>query len=154
VSSIINQSKWIVTVKRRPDLARAFPHYKEAEAKAYKEKLCQRVHSYEEAEALETTTRADELRGVAVNTTAARRTTTAQFIERYILEECVDHKGEVVEVYILKGMLEDSRGELIRARQAFKDATDRGEKPKPVKARRQARDECRSIGRARQPDGR
>jgi hypothetical protein len=183
VSSIINQSKWIVTVNRRPDLARAFPHYKEVEAKAYKEKLlkehgvvadiargplkllvrirtpgrppqCQRVHSYEEAEALETTTRADELRGVAVNTTAARRTTTAQFIERYILEECVDHKGEVVEVYILKGMLEDSRGELIRARQAFKDATDRGEKPKPVKARRQARDECRSIGRARQPDGR
>jgi hypothetical protein len=39
MSSIINQSKWIVTVKRRPDLARAFPHYKEAEAKDHKEKL-------------------------------------------------------------------------------------------------------------------
>jgi integrase len=168
VSSIINKSKWIVTVKRRPDLTRAFPHYKGAEASTYKQKLLSedklvaeiargplklfvrirtrgrpsqylRVHSYEEAEALDTTTRADQLRGVAVNTTAARRTTTAQLIERYILEECVDHKGEDVEVWGLKGMLEDSRGELIRARQAFKDATDRGENPKPVKARRQAR---------------
>jgi hypothetical protein len=129
VSSIINKSKFIVTVKRRPDLTRAFPHYKGTGAKAYKQQLLSedkklvadiargplklfvrirtrgrppqylRVHSYEEAEALDTTTRADELRGVAVNTTAARRTTTAQFIERYILEECVDHKGEDVEVY-------------------------------------------------------
>jgi hypothetical protein len=142
VSSIVNKSKWIVTVKRHPDLARSFPHYKEAEASAYKEKLLKedklvaeiargplklfvrirtrgrppqylRVHSWEEADALDTTTRADELRGVAVNTTAARRTTTAQLIERYILEECVDHKGEDVEVCSLKGMLEDSRGELI-----------------------------------------
>jgi integrase len=168
VSSIINKSKWIVTVKRRPDLTCAFPHYKGTEAKAYKEKLLSedklvaeivrgplklfvrirtrgrppqylRVQSYEEAEALDTTTRADELRGVPVNTTAARRTTTAQLIERYIREECVDHKGEDVEVCSLKGMLEDSRGDLIRARQAFKEAKDRGENPKPVKARRQAR---------------
>jgi integrase len=168
VSSIVNKSKWIVTVKRRPDLTRAFPHYKGAEAKAYKQQLLSedklvaeiargplklfvrirtrgrpsqylRVHSYEEAEALDTTTRADELRGVPVNTTAARRTTTAQLIERYIREECVDHKGEDVEVCSLKGMLEDSRGELIRARQAFQEAKDRGENPKPVKARRQAR---------------
>lgn len=168
MSSIINKSKWIVTVKRRPDLTRAFPHYKGAEASTYKQKLLSedklvaeiargplklfvrirsrgrppqylRVHSYEEAEALDTTTRADQLRGVAVNTTAARRTTTAQLIEKYIKEECVGHKGEDVEVCSLKGMLEDSRGELIRARQAFKDATDRGENPKPVKARRQAR---------------
>jgi hypothetical protein len=155
VSSIVNKSKWIVTVKRRPDLNRAFP-YKGDEASTYKQKLLSedklvaeiargrpsqylRVHSYEEAEALDTTTRADQLRGVAVNTTAARRTTTAQLIEKYIKEECVDHKGEDVEVWGLKGMLEDSRGELIRARQAFKDATDRGENPKPVKARRQAR---------------
>jgi integrase len=168
VSSIINKSKWIVTVKRRPDLNRAFPHYKGAEASTYKQQLLSedklvaeiargplklfvrirtrgrpsqylRVHSYEEAEALDTTTRADQLRGVAVNSTAARRTTTAQLIEKYINEECVDHKGEDVEVWGLKGMLEDSRGELIRARQAFKDATDRGENPRPVKARRQAR---------------
>jgi integrase len=168
VSSIINKSKWIVTVKRRQDLTRAFPHDKGNEAKAYKEKLLSadklvaqivrgplklfvrirtrgrpsqylRVQSYEEAEALDATTRADELRGVPVNTTAARRTTTAQLIERYIREECVDHKGEEVEVCSLKGMLEDSRGELIRARQAFKEAQNRGENPKPVKARRQAR---------------
>jgi len=31
------------------------------------------------------------------------------------------------------------RGEPIRARQAFKEAKDRGENPKPVRARRQAR---------------
>jgi integrase len=36
-------------------------------------------------------------------------------------------------------MLEDSRGGLIRARQAFQEAKARGENPKPVKARRQAR---------------
>ena len=39
MSSIINTSKWIVKVKRRPDLNRAFPDYKGTEAKAYKEKL-------------------------------------------------------------------------------------------------------------------
>ena len=39
MSSIINKSKWIVTVKRRPDLTRAFPHYKGTEAKAYKQQL-------------------------------------------------------------------------------------------------------------------
>jgi hypothetical protein len=39
VSSIINKSKWIVTVKRHPGLARSFSHYKAAEARAYKEKL-------------------------------------------------------------------------------------------------------------------
>ncbi len=99
MSSIINKSKFIVTVKRRPDLTHAFPHYKGTEAQAYKQKLLSedkklvadiargplklfvrirtrgrppqylRVHSYEEAEALDTTTRADELRGVPVNTT-------------------------------------------------------------------------------------
>ena len=40
MSSIINKSKWIVTVKRRPDLTRAFPHYKGVgEAQAYKQQL-------------------------------------------------------------------------------------------------------------------
>jgi hypothetical protein len=36
VSSIINKSKFIVTVNHRPDLTRAFPHYKGTEAQAYK----------------------------------------------------------------------------------------------------------------------
>ncbi len=39
MSSIINKSKFIVTVKRRPDLNRAFPHHKGTEAKAYKQQL-------------------------------------------------------------------------------------------------------------------
>lgn len=46
--SVINKSKFIVTVKRRPDLIRAFPHDKGAQAKAYKDKLLNEGHLVED----------------------------------------------------------------------------------------------------------
>jgi integrase len=169
MSSISNKSKYIVRVKGHPDLKKTFPHNKAAEAEAYRDQLVKErpelkaeteiergplkllvrirtkgrpiryktVHSYDEAEAFEITTRADEIRGLASN--PSRRTTLAQFIVSYIAEVCVKHKGREIEVCTLQGLLADSRGELIRARQAFKDAKERGENPKPVKARRHAR---------------
>jgi hypothetical protein len=39
VSSIINQSRYIVIVPRKPEFAGEFPHTKAAEAEAYKAQL-------------------------------------------------------------------------------------------------------------------
>jgi hypothetical protein len=39
VSSIINQSRYIVKIARRPDFTREFPHAKSTEAEAYKATL-------------------------------------------------------------------------------------------------------------------
>jgi hypothetical protein len=39
MSNIVNKSKYIVRVKRRPELTREFPPYKAAEAKAYRDEL-------------------------------------------------------------------------------------------------------------------
>jgi integrase len=168
VSSIINQSRYIVTVKHHPNLAREFPHAKGAEAETYKAKLLaekqlvaeiergplqllvrirtpgcppesKRVHSYTEAEEYEAQVRADQIRGVPVNHKAARKTLTADLIQRYIDEECVSHKGKDIEIGTLKGMLEDSLGLLARKIKEFEAAKKRGEDPKLIKARRKPR---------------
>ena len=168
MATIVNQSRYLVTVKRRPDLAREFPHSKAAAATAYKDqvlrdhglkaeiergplqllvrlraqgqpKQSKRVKSYEEAEAFELGAQVDQHRGLALDYNRSHRVTMAALMERYITEVCVEHKGEDIEVGTLKGMLADSRGELTAAREAFKQAQARGEKPKPVRARRQAR---------------
>jgi F0F1-type ATP synthase gamma subunit len=39
MASVINQSRYVVRVKRRPDLYREFPHTKKSKAEAYKLKL-------------------------------------------------------------------------------------------------------------------
>jgi integrase len=168
VSNIINQSRYIVKVARKPELTCEFPHTKAAEAEAYKAKLLaekglkaeiergplkllvrirtpgwpeasQRVHSYDEATDYETQILADQIRGVRVDPRTARKTSTAELIQRYIDEECTDHKGKDVEIGTLKGMLEDSLGILARDIEQFNAAKKRGEDPKPIKARRQPR---------------
>jgi len=168
VSSIINQSRYIVKVARQPDLTCEFPHTKAAEAEAYKATLLaekglkaeiergplkllvrirtpgwppesQCVHSYEEVESYEAQVRADQIRGVRVDTKAARKTLTADLIRRYIDEECIHHKGKAIEIATLEGMLEDSLGILARQIKEFEAAKKRGEDPKPIKARRQPR---------------
>src|SRR5208282_2252619 len=85
----------------------------------------------EAAEDYITTTNADLIRGVAVDTRRARRTTWAELIQRYIDTECTTHKGEDVETTTLKGMLADSEHRLAQEIKEFKAAKDRGENPKP-----------------------
>ncbi len=79
------------------------------------------VNSYEEAEEFELLTGADRLRGVET-VSPASQITFAQLVQRFIKEECVEHKGEDIEVGTLEGMLADSRGDLTRARRAFEEA--------------------------------
>ena len=94
-----------------------------------------------QAEALDTTTRADELRGVPVNTPAARRTTTAQLIERCdIREECADQqRGRSSRSTASRECSRTAGANSSGPVRPSKEAQDRGENPKPVKARRQAR---------------
>jgi hypothetical protein len=54
------------------------------------------VHSYEEVETYEAQVRAEQIRGVQVNYKAARKTLTAELIQRYIDEECIDHKARTL----------------------------------------------------------
>jgi integrase len=168
VSNIINQSRYIVIVPRKPEFTGEFPHTKAAEAEAYKAQLLaekglkaeiergplkllvrirtpgwpeesQRVHSYDEARQYETQVLADQIRCVRVDPKAARKTLTATLIQRYIDEECVNHKGKDIEIPTLEGMLEDSLGILARQIKEFEAAKKRGENPKPLKSRRQPR---------------
>jgi integrase len=176
VSNIINQSRYIVIVPRKPEFTGEFPHTKAAEAEAYKAKLLaekglkaeiergplkllvrirtpgwpeesQRVHSYDEAREYETQILADQIRCVRVDPKAARKTLTATLIQRYIDEECVNHKGKDIEIATLTGMLEDSRGILARQIEEFKAAKKRGENPKPLKSRRKPRTNLKWLQR-------
>jgi integrase len=172
VATIVNQSRFIVSVKRRPDLDREFPHARAAEAKAYRDhvirenpplkagsvsiergptKLLVRIRrrglpaqsevfdSEEAAENYITTMSADLLRGLAVDTRLARRTTLAERMQLYIDSVCPTHKGEDVEVTTLTGMLADSRNLLANEIKEFDAAKKRGENPKPIRSRRQPR---------------
>jgi hypothetical protein len=115
VSSITNQSRYIVRIRRCPEHTREFPHIKAAEAKAYRDQLLRDhnlvaeivrgplrlllrirergvnvsevVDSYAAADELEINTLADQIRGVGADT-AVREPTMAALIERYIKDEC------------------------------------------------------------------
>jgi integrase len=118
MASIINQSRYVVRVKRRPDLKREFPHTKKAEALAYQGRLinldnlpatieqlsnqllvrirrlgypeqCIKAASFEEAEKIELNLAAQQSCSLFIDYSRARSVTLAELITRYINEECL-----------------------------------------------------------------
>jgi hypothetical protein len=117
MASIINQSRYVVRVRRRADLKREFPHTKKAEALAYQSRLInldelpaeieqlsnqllvrrprRRGHpeqtikaaSFKEAEKIELNLAAQQSCRLFIDYTRARPVTTADLITRYINEE-------------------------------------------------------------------
>jgi integrase len=169
VATIVNQSRFIVRVKRHPGLSREFPHTKASEAEAYKQqvirenpkldpdliviergvpRLLVRIRrrglpeqsecfdSEDAAEEYITTMGADLIRGTALDSRLARRTTLAARMQLYIDSVCPTHKGEDVEVTTLTGMLVDSRNLLANEIKEFKAAKKRGENPERIRTRR------------------
>jgi hypothetical protein len=170
VATIVNQSRFIVRVKRRPELTLEFPHTKVHEAEAYRKQLIGKGHpeasvviergatrllvrvrrrglpeqsecfdSEDAAEEYITTMSADLIRGNALDSRLARRTTLATRMQLYIDSVCPTHKGEDVEVTTLTGMLADSRNLLANEIKEFEAAKKRGENPKHIRTRRQPR---------------
>jgi integrase len=118
MASIINQSRYVVKVAKRPDLNRQFRHTKKAEALDYQNslktltrfpatieqlsnqlfvrirrrgrpELTIRATSFEEAEKIELNIAAEQSRGLFIDYSRARAVTGADLIVRYINEECL-----------------------------------------------------------------
>jgi hypothetical protein len=114
--SIVNQSRYLVTVKGRPDLTREFVHAKAAQAQAYKDQVLtehgltaqiergplqllvrlrvrgqptqsKRVTSYEAAEEFELAAQVDQNRGLAIDYNRSHRVTLRALMTRYMREE-------------------------------------------------------------------
>ena len=118
MASIINQSRYVVRVKRRPDLKREFPHTKKNEALDYHSRLINldnlpaeieqlanqllvrvrrrghpeqtiRATSFVEAEKIELNLAAQQSCSLFIDYARARAVTGADLITRYIKEECL-----------------------------------------------------------------
>jgi integrase len=168
MATIINQSRYVVTAKRRPDLRRDFPHTKKSKALAYQaevaakyrvtaeieqlsNKLFVRIRrrgrpeqtlpasSFEDAEKIELNIAAQQSCGLFMDYTGARSVTVADLIKRYLKEECPKHKSGAVEVRTLESFLEDSLHELAKAIKERDLARDRGEEVVVITARREPR---------------
>lgn len=99
MATIVNQSRFIVRVKRRPGLDREFPYTRAAAAKIYRNQVLRENPNLKaEADVIERG-RTHFLvrilrRGLAVDTRLARRTTLAERMQVYIHTVCPTHKGE------------------------------------------------------------
>ncbi|MDX6462124.1 MAG: hypothetical protein QOE55_5821 [Acidobacteriaceae bacterium] len=118
MASVINQSRYVVSVARHPSKRREFPHTKKAEAEAYQLKLISeekldakieqlsnqllvrvrrkgypeqtlRAASFTEAEKIELNLAAQQSCGLFIDYTRARSVTPAELIIKYINEECL-----------------------------------------------------------------
>lgn len=142
MADITNRSPFLVTVERRPELARQFSfstrgqsrlreYVEDLRRRGFKPKVTQgdtkwqlRVRhigrpqqietfgSLAEAEARLAQIEADAARGLFRDYARASTVTVAQLIERYIREECPRMKGGDNYATMLRAMLEDSRHEL------------------------------------------
>lgn len=168
MASITNRSKFFVTVTKRNDLYREFPHSALAKANAYLVSLREQgyrsarlgqhdnriqvrirhkgypdqiltVPSAEAAEQLLLRVQAERASGLVIDYSSARRVTMAQLVERYLEEECPKHKGAAIEGYTLRGMLADSRGEREKARNGRGSAISNGQEPSKNHARGEPR---------------
>lgn len=142
MADITNRSPFIVTVERRPELARRFPfsprgqsrlreYVEDLRRRGFKPKVAQGTDRWQlrvrhvgrpqqietfgslaDAEARLAQIEADAARGLMRDYARASTVTVAQLIERYIREECPRMKGGDTYTTILRAMLEDSRHEL------------------------------------------
>ncbi len=124
MASITNRSRYTVSVTRRSELTRSFPHTAKARATEYsatlraqglKPKIRQgtdawfvrigagrhrasfSARSLDEAQHTANEIEAQRARGLMINYTAARQITCAELVQRYIDAECARHKGCDVE---------------------------------------------------------
>jgi integrase len=143
MASFSNRSRYTVSVTRRPDLARTFPHTALGRATEYRDSLRRQghnaklrqgddtwlvrigsgknrmvftTHSRAEAECTAQEIAGQRARGLMIDYTAARKITFAQLVQRYIDEECPRHKGCEVERYTLNSLLDDAYNEAGRRR--------------------------------------
>ena len=142
MASITNRSRYTVTVTRRPDLTKSFPHTAKARANEYCESLRRQgltprlsqghdawlvrmgsgrqrrsflARSFDEAQHTVNEIEAQRARGLMIDYTVARKITFAELVQRYIDEACPRHKGCAVERYTLNSFLDDAY-ETARAR--------------------------------------
>ena len=135
MASITNHSRYTVTVTRRPDLTKSFPHTAKGRANEYCESLRRQglkarlsqgndawlvrmgsgrqrrsflARSLDEAQHTVNEIEAQRARGLMIDYTAARKITFAELVQRYIDEECPRHKGCAVERYTLNSFLDDA----------------------------------------------
>ncbi len=143
MASITNRSRYTVSVTRRPELTRSFPHTAKARANEYCGMLRQQgltprlsqgsdawlvrigsgrhrtsfaARSREEAQHTVNEIEAQRARGLMIDYTAARKITFAELVQRYIDAECPRHKGCDVERYTLNSFLEDAYSTVGRPR--------------------------------------
>lgn len=136
MASIENRSRYVVSVRNRPDLTQTFSYNREPELKAYLDRLRaqgfkpklhrtndryavrvreagkrrQCLYAESEREALNIRQRIELERrtGLFVDYAAGRSVTFADLLMRYLREELPRHKGFEVEGYIINGMLADA----------------------------------------------
>ena len=135
MASITNRSRYTVTVTRRHDLTKSFPHIAKGRATEYcatlrsqgltprlsqgsdawlvrmgsgRQRSSFLARSREEAQHTVNEIEAQRARGLMIDYTAARKITFAELVQRYIDEECPRHKGCDVERYTLSSFLDDA----------------------------------------------
>lgn len=136
MATVVNRSRFTVTVSRRPDLARTFPYTAEKKAIAYAAELkgrglaprlarlddrfevkirhktgpdqCLTVGSYEEADLVVKQIESERRRGLFVDYTLGWKTRFADLLRRYLREEAPRLKSFETIAYRINGMLEDA----------------------------------------------
>lgn len=136
MATVVNRSRFTVTVARRPDLARTFPYSAEKKALAYAAELkgrglaprlgrlddrfevkirhktgpdqCLTVGSYDEADLVVKQIESERRRGLFVDYTLGWKTNFADLLRRYLREEAPRLKSFETIAYRINGMLEDA----------------------------------------------
>jgi integrase len=136
MATVINRSRFSVTVARRPDLARTYPYNAEKKADTYVAQLTAQGHrpklsqlndrfevkirqktgknqyitvtSYDEAELVVNQIESERKRGLFVDYTEGWKTTFADLLRRYLREEAPRHKSYETTAYRINGLLEDA----------------------------------------------
>jgi integrase len=137
MATIMNRSKWTVSVKNREDLARTFPYSASAEIRAYIAKLrteervepnarqaedtflirirqkgyepcTETADSLQGAEDYVLRIESERRSGLFVDYSKAHRTTMAKIMKLYIDSVCDHHKGGYIEEGTLLGFINDS----------------------------------------------
>lgn len=136
MATVINRSRFSVSVSKRPELTRTFPFTAENKAKAYatvlkadghlprlsrlddrfEVKIRQKtgkdqyitVNSYEESELVVNQIESERKRGLFIDYTEGWKTSFADLLRRYLREEAPRHKSFETTAYRINGMLEDA----------------------------------------------
>lgn len=136
MATVVNRSRFSVTVARRPDLARTFPYNAKAEREAYVKKLKADGHqpktsrlddrfevkirhktgpdqyitvgSYDEADLVVKQIESERRRGLFIDYTQGWKMSFADLLRRYLREEAPRLKSFETVAYRINGMLEDA----------------------------------------------